>query len=63
MEDELLTVEDVAARLNATPRTVRGWLTRGWLVGYRFGVERGTWRIRPADLERFIAEARNQPAQ
>ena len=63
MEDELLTVEDVAARLNVTPRTVRGWLTRGWLVGYRFGVERGTWRIRPADLERFIAEAHNQPAQ
>lgn len=63
MEDELLTVEDVAARLNVTPRTVRGWLTRGWLVGYRFGVERGTWRIKPADLERFITEARNQPAQ
>jgi excisionase family DNA binding protein len=62
-EDSWLSVEDVAGRLGVTARTVRGWLSRGVLTGYRFGgVLRGTWKVKPEDLERFIADSRNQPA-
>lgn len=56
-----LTIGDVADRLAVSVRTVRSWLQRGILTGYKFGGERGEWRIQPADLERFITEARNQP--
>jgi excisionase family DNA binding protein len=51
-----LTIAQVAARLGRAPSTVRGWLERGELNGYRF---RGReWRIAPAALEAFVARER-----
>lgn len=62
MSEDWLSVEDVARRLNVTTRTVRGWLSRGVLTGYQFGgVVRGTWKVKPEDLERFIADSKNRP--
>jgi excisionase family DNA binding protein len=46
--DEVLTVEDVAARLKVHPETVRRWLRAGTLRGFRLGSGTGAsaWRIR-----------------
>jgi excisionase family DNA binding protein len=53
--EKLLTVEDVAERLQVHPETVRRWLREGWLTGYRIS-RRGGWRIRPASVEAMLAE-------
>lgn len=52
MSEELLTVEEVAARLRVHPASVRYWLRQGHLKGVRAGRQ---WRIRPSDLEAFLA--------
>lgn len=60
--DYWLSVDDVATMCGVTTRTVRGWLTRGVLPGYRFGgTVRGVWKVKPQDLERFIADSKNRP--
>lgn len=59
--DGWLTIPEVASRLAVSERTVRHWLQRGILAGYKFGGWRGEWRIDKADLERFIADSRNRP--
>lgn len=60
--DYWLSVEDVAIMCGVTTRTVRGWLSRGVLTGYRFGGRlRGTWKVKPEDLDRFIADSKNRP--
>ena len=48
-----LTVQDVAARMQVTPETVRRWLRTGYLQGYRLTRQAG-WRVRPEDLDRLI---------
>lgn len=53
--ERLLTVEEVAVRLRVSGRTVRRMLTSGALVGFR--VHRGAWRVRPADLDAYVAGA------
>jgi len=55
-----LTVEDVAKRLNVSVFAVRRWLRDGRLGGMRLGGTRAGWRIMPADVERFEAEARER---
>jgi excisionase family DNA binding protein len=50
MEDELLTVKEVAARLKVNPQTVRRWIRSGRLPARRYGA-RG-WRVSAADLRR-----------
>lgn len=56
-----LTIPDVAARLSVNERTVRSWLQKGLLTGYKFGGWRGEWRVKPEDVERFIADSKNRP--
>jgi excisionase family DNA binding protein len=55
MEEGYITVNDAAARLGVTARTVRLWLTAGRLAGERvqgrFGPE---WRVCAGDLERLM---------
>jgi excisionase family DNA binding protein len=53
MEEEWLTVGQIAERLQVAERTVRRWLTDGELVGANFGGKAG-WRIRGRDLDAFI---------
>jgi excisionase family DNA binding protein len=49
----LLSVEDVAARLDVTEETVRRWLRSGELRGIRLSRKAG-WRIREVDLQTFL---------
>ena len=56
-DEQLLTVEQVAKRLQVTEWTVRNWLRQGRLRGLQPGGRKAGWRIRPSDLERFLAES------
>jgi excisionase family DNA binding protein len=60
-EERLLTVAQVAARLQTTEETVRDWLTSGRLRGYRPGGKRLGWRISEEDLRRFLDQSANRP--
>ncbi len=50
----LLTVPQVAERLQVSEWTVRDWLRKGQLRGVRLGGTRIGWRVSEADLRRFI---------
>jgi len=50
-ENRLLTINEAAEMLAATPRAVYEWIRNGKLQGVKIGV---LWRIRPEDLEAFI---------
>lgn len=56
MESELLTVQEVAARVRVNPETVRRWLRSGELRGVRLGARAG-YRVPVAELERFLKAA------
>jgi PAS domain S-box-containing protein/excisionase family DNA binding protein len=51
-----LTVQDVAERLQVRIETVRLWIRRGELPVLELGGSRTVYRVRMADLERFILE-------
>lgn len=55
-KDSFLTVEQVAEKLGVAEITVRKWLQRKDLQGYKFGK---LWKVKESDLERFI-ESRKQ---
>lgn len=48
-----LTVDEVAVRVSLHPDTVRRLLREGRITGHRIS-RRAGWRVRPADLDRFI---------
>jgi excisionase family DNA binding protein len=55
MDDErLLTVKDVAERLQANPQTIRKWLREGKLRGTMPGGEKLGWRIPESELRRVL---------
>ena len=58
---ELLTVQQVAARLKMNPETVRRWLREGKLRGYLLGGDRAGYRVAEQDLEAFIRSRGNLP--
>ena len=51
--ERLLTVEEVAKRLDLHEETIRRYLQRGLLKGIKFG-NRGGWRVKEGDLQAFI---------
>ena len=55
MNNELLTVEEVAAFLRTTPNTIYRWLRAGKLPGVKLGKE---WRIRQETLDSKLAETK-----
>jgi excisionase family DNA binding protein len=55
--DELLTVSQVAERLQVTPQTIRNWIDGGVLSAARIG--RG-FRIRREDVDELLARASAQ---
>jgi excisionase family DNA binding protein len=57
----LLTVPQVAERLQVTEEAVRDWLRAGKLRGYRPGGPKVGWRVSVADLEEFLTDAANRP--
>ena len=60
MEDRLLTIDEAAARLRASKRTIREWLRVGTLAGVKVG-ER--WRIPESVLATFIRKPPGRPRQ
>lgn len=50
--DTLLTVDEVAAKLKSSERSVRRYIANGDLPAYRWGAR--AIRIRVADLERLM---------
>jgi excisionase family DNA binding protein len=51
MQDEHLTIEEVAERVQVGQDTVRAWLTRGLVYTEQDGVA----RVRTSDLDAFLA--------
>ncbi len=51
----LLTVADVARRVRVSKVTARRWLRAGELRGLRLGGTKLGYRIREADLDRFLS--------
>lgn len=55
-----ISVEEAAKWLGVTIETIRRYLRRGELRGYRLGKKSG-WRIQPSDLEDLVRRRTNQP--
>ena len=60
---KLLTVFDVADRLQVHPETIRRWIRDGRLTAIDLGADSAGWRIDPADLDAFIAARRGTRAK
>jgi excisionase family DNA binding protein len=50
-DDEMLTIEELAAYLKLKPQTIYKWAQSGKLPGAKFGKE---WRFRRSAIERWI---------
>ncbi|MGD9724770.1 MAG: helix-turn-helix domain-containing protein [Pirellulales bacterium] len=62
MNEQLLTIEQVADRLQVHPRTVQAWLRSGELAGIRLGSGRtAAWRIEPSALQAYLDKNRARP--
>ena len=57
MDDRVLTVNQVALRLQVDVQTVRRWLRNGDLVGIPFGGRTG-WRVTEQELQAFLDRRR-----
>ena len=57
---KLMTVEDVAERLNVIPITIRRWLRRGELTGLKTPAG---WRFEERDIQEWIDRHRQQPKE
>ncbi len=55
---DLLSPEEVAARLRLSRRTVIVWLQRGKLPGIKVG---SRWRVRADDLDAFVEPGPDKP--
>lgn len=58
MQDDLLTVEQVAERLQLKPTTIRSWLRDGSLKGFKIAPK--VWRVRESDFQSWIDERENK---
>ncbi len=56
----LLTVKDVAERLNVSPSLVYQLVESGKLPVHRIGTGRGTIRVSQSDLESYLAGCHTQ---
>jgi excisionase family DNA binding protein len=64
MEDELLTVNEIADRLKVHPETVRRWIRTGRLRGVLAGTNQAGFRVWASDLQAFLKPApRKSPPQ
>ena len=60
--ERLLTVEEVAMRLQVNEQTIRRWLRDGEMSGVPFGGRTG-WRVSEDDLVAFLASRREEAEQ
>ena len=61
MQDNFLTIAEVANLLRLNQQTVRNWIDRGDLPAVRIGPRRV--RVRESDLERLIAAGETTPIE
>lgn len=54
--DVMLTVNQVAERLNMNPYTIRELLRNGDLRGFKINDTR--WRVKESDLDKFVSKHR-----
>ena len=59
----LLTVREVARRLNVNRSTVYELVSNGRLSCHRVGLGRGTIRVSADDLDRYLESCRSQSSQ
>ena len=52
-DDQLLTVAQVAERLQLHPETIRRWIREGRLKAITLGTDRSGFRIRQSELDRL----------
>ncbi len=57
--EKMMTVEQVADRLQVNEQTVRRWLREGELAGVPFGGRTG-WRVSEDDLRVFLDRQREK---
>lgn len=57
MTDDILTLKEVAAYLKLAEKTAYRLAAEGRLPGFKVG---GSWRFRGQDVERWIAEQKNE---
>ncbi len=55
VEEQLLTVKEVAEQLKLHPETVRNWLREGRLRGTQIGGTKSGWRIPQSEVRRIVA--------
>jgi excisionase family DNA binding protein len=60
MEDQLLTVEEVAKRLKLSTATVRRLLARGDIAAMKVGIRQ--WRATESAVAHYLSEAMRKPA-
>lgn len=53
-DKQMLSVEDVARRLNVRPATVREWIRSGFLPAVPLGPAGRRYGVRPEELERLL---------
>lgn len=58
--DKLLTVQDIADRLQVHTETVLRWLREGQLEGFRLGSNRAGWRVSEDQLDAFLDARRRR---
>jgi len=61
----MLTVNEIAKRLNVCPSLVYGWVESGMLSHFRLGCrgKRGAIRVDEADLQAFLAMQKREGRQ
>lgn len=59
MEKEILTIKEVAEKMQVSTRTVRRWIKEGKLKASRLGHR--TYRVLEEDLISFIKDHRKEP--
>jgi excisionase family DNA binding protein len=55
---DFLMVDEVARQLRVSPKTVRAWLVRGRMHGFKLTPK--VWRIRREDFHAFVTAAERQ---
>jgi excisionase family DNA binding protein len=60
LDDEMLTIDDLASYLKLKPQTIYKWAQSGKLPGAKFGKE---WRFRRSSIERWIDSHVGEPEE
>lgn len=56
----MITVSEVASRLNVSNRTVQNWIDKGLLTAYQFSKE---YRIKEEDFEAFLEKSKTNKTE